>query len=96
MTLPGPFFFIDPFGQGFGIILGSDQHRHLEEDRAMVIGGLIDKMHGDSALCDFAPAIGSDHSLVNTMAIHSRSSESGKRARVDIDSFFRIEAPNKL
>ena len=96
MTLPGSFFLINSFREGLGIIVRSHQHRHLEDDRAMIIAGIINKMHCHGALNNLAPVVRCQDRFVDMMTVHPRSAEPGEGPRVDIHRSCRIEPSYKL
>jgi len=96
MTLPGAFFFVYSLRQGLGIIVGSNEDRHLEENRAVIKGDIVDKMHRHGALSYFTPVIGGHDGFVHVMSEHSRPPKPRQGSRVYIDGSCGIEPSNKL
>src|SRR4030042_7087108 len=96
MTLPGALFFVYSFSQCPGIIIRSNQYRHLEEYRTIVIADVVNKMHRHCALGYFASMIGCHDGFVYIMPVHSCSAKLWQWSRVDIYGFCRIKSSYKL
>src|SRR4030066_1901430 len=96
MTLPSAFFFIYSFSKCLGIIIGSDQHRHLEDNRPIIIGDVVNKMHRHRALGYLASMVSCHDCFMYIMPVHFWSAKLWQWSRVYIDCFCRIEASYKL
>jgi hypothetical protein len=96
MTLPRTFLFVHSSGQRLGIVLRSDQHRHLENNRTMIVGSLVDKMHCHGALHNLASTISRNDGFVHMMPVHPCSAKPRQGPRMNINGLRGVEPSDKL